>query len=77
MVRVLKRSAEFGEVGAGLQIAPTCTRILHDDGPLDEAKRLGVVPEAMIMRDALNTASRPFARLFGGRAPVPFRRANR
>jgi salicylate hydroxylase len=27
-VRVLERAAEFGEVGAGLQIAPNCTRIL-------------------------------------------------
>jgi 2-polyprenyl-6-methoxyphenol hydroxylase-like FAD-dependent oxidoreductase len=27
-VRVLEQAAEFGEVGAGIQIAPNCTRIL-------------------------------------------------
>jgi len=31
-VRVLERASEFGEVGAGLQIAPNCTRILHEYG---------------------------------------------
>jgi len=53
-VRVLERAREFGEVGAGLQIAPNCTRILHDYGLLDEAKNLGVLPENMVMRDALD-----------------------
>lgn len=46
-VRVLERSAEFGEVGAGLQLAPNCTRILNEYGLLDEAKSLGVVPTSM------------------------------
>ncbi|MGW0173302.1 FAD-dependent monooxygenase [Rhodococcus sp. NPDC003322] len=53
-VRVLERAAAFGEVGAGLQIAPNCTRILDEYGLLDEAKSLGVVPEAMVMRDAVD-----------------------
>jgi 3-hydroxybenzoate 6-monooxygenase len=53
-VRVLERSAEFGEVGAGIQIAPNCTRILAEYGLLAEATRLGVLPEAMIMKDALD-----------------------
>ncbi len=53
-VRVLERARQFGEVGAGIQIAPNCTRILHEYGLLDEAKRLGVLPENMIMRDALD-----------------------
>jgi len=35
-VRLLERAAEFGEVGAGLQIAPNCTRILDSWGLLDE-----------------------------------------
>ena len=39
-VRVLERSGEFGEVGAGMQIAPNCTRILGEYGLLDDAKRL-------------------------------------
>ncbi|MBD2897107.1 3-hydroxybenzoate 6-hydroxylase [Actinomadura sp. RB99] len=53
-VRVLERAAAFGEVGAGIQLAPNCTRILDDYGLLDEAKSLGVLPEAMIMRDAVD-----------------------
>jgi salicylate hydroxylase len=51
-VRLYERSSEFGEVGAGLQIAPNCTRILNDYGLLEEAKSLGVLPESMIMKDA-------------------------
>jgi 3-hydroxybenzoate 6-monooxygenase len=53
-VRVLERAGEFGEVGAGIQIAPNCTRILDEYGLLDEAKRLGVLPANMIMKDALD-----------------------
>jgi 3-hydroxybenzoate 6-monooxygenase len=53
-VRVLERSAEFGEVGAGMQIAPNCTRILRAYGLLDEAKRLGVRPASMVMKDAVD-----------------------
>jgi 2-polyprenyl-6-methoxyphenol hydroxylase-like FAD-dependent oxidoreductase len=53
-VRVLERSSAFGEVGAGLQIAPNCTRILDRYGLLDEAKRLGVVPDGMVMRDGVD-----------------------
>jgi len=53
-VRVLERSAEFGEVGAGIQIAPNCTRILNSYGLLDEAIALGVRPDSMLMKDALD-----------------------
>ncbi|MEU1213406.1 FAD-dependent oxidoreductase [Streptomyces sp. NPDC005791] len=60
-VRVLERAPEFGEVGAGIQIAPNCTRILDEYGLLDEAKELGVLPENMVMRDALD--SRELTRL--------------
>ena len=53
-VRVLERSAEFSEVGAGIQIAPNCTRILNSYGLLGEAKALGVLPASMLMKDALD-----------------------
>lgn len=53
-VRVYEKSAEFAEVGAGLQIAPNCTRILDHYGLLEEAVELGVVPETMRMLDALD-----------------------
>jgi 3-hydroxybenzoate 6-monooxygenase len=53
-VRVLERAREFGEVGAGIQIAPNCTRLLHEYGLLTEATGLGVLPDSMVMRDALD-----------------------
>jgi salicylate hydroxylase len=53
-VRVLEQAADFGEVGAGIQLAPNCTRILDDFGLLEEATSLGVVPDAMVMRDAVD-----------------------
>ena len=53
-VRVLERAEEFSEVGAGIQIAPNCTRILASYGLLDEAKKLGVLVQNMVMKDALD-----------------------
>ncbi|ATY16450.1 3-hydroxybenzoate 6-hydroxylase [Amycolatopsis sp. AA4] len=53
-VRVLEQAAEFGEVGAGIQLAPNCTRILDAYGLLDTAKARGVVPDRMVMRDAVD-----------------------
>ncbi|MFJ8025704.1 FAD-dependent oxidoreductase [Streptomyces sp. NPDC096311] len=55
-VRLYEQAPEFGEVGAGLQLAPNCTRILHEYGLLDEAVQLGVLPEHMIMKDALDAS---------------------
>ncbi|UDY23389.1 FAD-dependent oxidoreductase [Nocardioides sp. Kera G14] len=52
-VRLLESAPEFGEVGAGLQIAPNCTRILDEYGLLDEVKSLGVLPDDMIMFDGV------------------------
>ena len=53
-VRLLERAAEFGEVGAGLQIAPNCTRILDSWGLLDEVLSLGVRPDNLVMKDAVD-----------------------
>jgi 3-hydroxybenzoate 6-monooxygenase len=53
-VRVLERAKEFGEVGAGIQIAPNCTRILHEYGLLDLAAQRGVLVDNIVMRDALD-----------------------
>jgi 3-hydroxybenzoate 6-monooxygenase len=55
-VRLYEKAAEFGEVGAGLQIAPNCTRILADYDLLDEVKSLGVLPTAMVMKDAVDSS---------------------
>jgi salicylate hydroxylase len=53
-VRILERAPEFGEVGAGLQLAPNCTRILNSWGLLEEVKALGVLPKKIMMKDALD-----------------------
>jgi 2-polyprenyl-6-methoxyphenol hydroxylase-like FAD-dependent oxidoreductase len=53
-VRVLERAPEFGEVGAGIQIAPNATRILNRYGLLAEARDLGVLPDRMVMKDAVD-----------------------
>lgn len=53
-VRVLEQAPAFEEVGAGIQLAPNCTRILDAYGLLDEARSLGVAPISMVMRDAVD-----------------------
>jgi 3-hydroxybenzoate 6-monooxygenase len=53
-VRVLEQTSEFGEVGAGLQIAPNCTRILGEWGLFDEIASLGVLPKNIVMKDAVD-----------------------
>jgi 2-polyprenyl-6-methoxyphenol hydroxylase-like FAD-dependent oxidoreductase len=53
-VRVLEQAAEFGEVGAGLQLAPNATRILRSWDLLDDVVEQGVTPRRLVMRDALD-----------------------
>jgi 2-polyprenyl-6-methoxyphenol hydroxylase-like FAD-dependent oxidoreductase len=52
-VTVLEQASRFGEVGAGMQIAPNCTRILDSWGLLGEVRSLGVLPENIVMKDAV------------------------
>lgn len=51
-VQLFEQADEFGEVGAGMQLAPNCTRILDRMGLLEEVKAQGVLPERMVMKDA-------------------------
>ena len=53
-VRVLEQAATFGEVGAGLQLAPNASRVLREWGVLEQARELGVAPRRMVMRDAVD-----------------------
>ncbi|MFB4279855.1 FAD-dependent oxidoreductase [Nonomuraea sp. MTCD27] len=53
-VRVLERSPEFAEVGAGLQMAPNATRILKEWGLLPEVLDAGVTPRRLLFKDALD-----------------------
>ncbi|MQY27092.1 3-hydroxybenzoate 6-hydroxylase [Nocardia sp. RB56] len=54
-VTLFERSAEFGEVGAGLQIGPHGARILDSWGLLDQALAAGVQPKNIVFRDAITT----------------------
>ncbi|WP_406462433.1 FAD-dependent monooxygenase [Streptomyces sp. NBC_01622] len=53
-VRVLEQAPAFGEVGAGLQMAPNATRILREWGLLDEVVDRGVLPRRLVLRDAVD-----------------------
>ncbi|TNC22405.1 FAD-dependent oxidoreductase [Amycolatopsis alkalitolerans] len=64
-VRLLERSAEFGEVGAGLQLAPNATRILREWGLLDEIAQAGVLPRRLVLADAVSGDELVHAELTG------------
>ncbi|MEQ4722504.1 FAD-dependent oxidoreductase [Nonomuraea sp. B19D2] len=52
-VQLLEQAPEFGEVGAGLQLAPNATRILAEWGLLEEVVAAGVQPRRLVLRDAV------------------------
>lgn len=52
-VRVYEQASQFGEVGAGLQLAPNATRILSEWGLLDDVMDIGVRPRRLVIRDAV------------------------
>ncbi|KAE8763895.1 FAD-dependent monooxygenase [Georgenia thermotolerans] len=51
-VRVLERAPEFGEVGAGLQLAPNITRMLKEVGVFDKIAPLSVFPKRLVFMNA-------------------------
>lgn len=51
---VLEKSAEFAEIGAGLQLAPNATRVLDRLGILDVIAKHAIFPERLVMMDALS-----------------------
>lgn len=52
-VTVLEAAAEFGEVGAGMQIGPHGSRILRAWGVYEEVLERGSLPGNLVFRDAL------------------------
>ena len=50
---VAEKSSQFGEIGAGLQIAPNASRILHGLGAMDEVRKTAVFPARMVFLDAV------------------------
>ncbi|MEG8184471.1 NAD(P)-binding protein [Nocardia terpenica] len=51
-VRLVEKAAEFGEIGAGLQLGPNATRVLAKWGLLDRVIASGVLPARLVLRDA-------------------------
>ena len=49
-VRVFEQASELREVGAGVQISPNATRILHRLGLTESLRRFGVRPRAAVIR---------------------------
>lgn len=52
-ITVLERAEEFGEVGAGLQLAPNASRVLDKLGLLDSVARTAFCPSRLVLRDAI------------------------
>jgi 3-hydroxybenzoate 6-monooxygenase len=70
--QVLEQATAFGEIGAGIQIAPNASRVLDDLGVLEQVASCAVYPKRMLLVDARSgetlTAAdlgEPFLRAFG------------
>jgi salicylate hydroxylase len=53
-VHVLERAREFGEIGAGLQLAPNALRMMDRLGILEDVRRHAMFPEKLVMMDAVS-----------------------
>lgn len=51
-VQVLEQARAFSEVGAGIQLGPNVTRVLHDWGLAARLEDLAAAPQCLIVRDA-------------------------
>lgn len=49
-VAVFEQAPEFGEFGAGIQLSPNCTRVLHDLGLEDALRASAFLPQAVQFR---------------------------
>ncbi|MCB1685412.1 MAG: FAD-dependent monooxygenase, partial [Pseudomonadales bacterium] len=50
-IELFEQAAEFSEVGAGLQLSPNCTRVLHDLGLEQALRECAFLPQATEFRD--------------------------
>jgi 3-hydroxybenzoate 6-monooxygenase len=53
-VHVLEKSAEFGEIGAGLQLAPNASNALDRLGVLGDIRKHAVFPRRLVWGDAIS-----------------------
>ena len=52
-VHVIERAPEFGEIGAGIQLAPNAMAVLDSLGVLDEIMKDAVLPQRKMYMDAV------------------------
>jgi salicylate hydroxylase len=71
-VRVLEAAPEFGEIGAGIQLAPNATRVLARFDLLPAVLECSVLPSALVSMDAISgerlssvDLGRPFRERYG------------
>ena len=50
---LLEQAAEFGEIGAGIQLGPNVFRMFDKLGVTDKVRKLAVFPEYLMMRDSI------------------------
>lgn len=53
-VHVIEKAPEFGEIGAGLQLAPNASHMLDRLGVLRDLHKLAVFPQRLVWMDALS-----------------------
>ncbi|MCW5631115.1 MAG: FAD-dependent monooxygenase [Rhodoferax sp.] len=79
-VRVIERAGAFGEVGAGIQIGPNVTRILHRWGLEQPLARLAAFPDRLQVRSAVSgreLAAMPLGALMRQRYGAPYATVHR
>lgn len=71
-VHVVEKAPEFGEIGAGLQLAPNAMHVLDRIGVLPEISKHAVYPSRLVWMNALNAErltevdlGEPFQRRYG------------
>lgn len=50
-VKVLEQAPQFGEVGAGIQLAPNALEVLKQLGVMGEIEKLAVFPKRLVLKD--------------------------
>ena len=62
-VQVLERASAFSEVGAGVQIGPNVTRVLHAWGLQEALRAVAAFPDALLVRDTASGAELGYMQL--------------
>jgi 3-hydroxybenzoate 6-monooxygenase len=79
-VHLIEKDDEFGEIGAGLQLAPNASRMLDRLGVLGEISKSAVYPKRLVWKDAISgklltavNLGEPFQQRYGYRYIVMHR----